>query len=361
LTNYNLFSILERNYILQEEQKPSSATVPLDADRQHQSSDPYAAERPQRYRSIVLPPDWYVVGKNKKKRSEHQVHGLISFQDLSKTISDRWKSADGEIKAYCNNIVKDQLVKYRMDQDEYKKKYGLEVFESQKKTYRKRSNSDAGKSSRKRELYEEDSMSSNSKNSYQDHAIMHQSPAQNFASQNYQNPSAGVFDTFPAASFNSAFGFLTGGYVPAGQTSFGFQDDGHYQSVAASSTPTVTNSEPASRPMSTGISMVGTLTDTDDSFNPSVYSTVATNSQSVAISSTPTVMDSKPAARQTSTGVSMVDTLADVLLGDTSESIMSTRTTDESVARNGDDELDELGVFIPVGGKVENKVNIDDL
>jgi hypothetical protein len=113
--------------------------------------------------------------------------------------------------------------------------------------------------------------------------------------------------------------------------------------------------------MSTGISMVGTLTDTDDSFNPSVYSTVATNSQSVAISSTPTVMDSKPAARQTSTGVSMVDTLADVLLGDTSESIMSTRTTDESVARNGDDELDELGVFIPVGGKVENKVNIDDL
>lgn len=151
---------------------------------------------------------------------------------------------------------------------------------------------------------------------------------------------------------------MTGGYVPAGQTSFGFQDDGHYQS---SSTPTVTNSEPASRPMSTGISMVGTLTDTDDSFNPSVYSTVATNSQSVAISSTPTVMDSKPAARQTSTGVSMVDTLADVLLGDTSESIMSTRTTDESVARNGDDELDELGVFIPVGGKVENKVNIDDL
>jgi hypothetical protein len=53
--------------------------------------------------------------------------------------------------------------------------------------------------------------------------------------------------------------------------------------------------------------------------------------------------------------------LADVLVGDTSESIMSTRTTDASVARNGDDELDELGVFIPVGGKVENKVNIDDL
>lgn len=202
-------------------------------------------------------------------------------------------------------------------------------------------------------------MSSNSKNSFQDHNIMHQSPAQNFASQNYQNPSAGAFDTFPAASFNPAFGFWTGGYVPAGQTSFGFQGDGHYQAVAASSTPTVTNSEPASRLMSTGVSMVGTLTDTDDSFNPSVYSTDATNSQSVAISSTPTVMDSKPAARQTSTGVSMVDTLADVLLGDTSESIMSTSTAGESVARkNGDD---ELGVFIPVGGNVENKVNIDDL
>ena len=97
-----------------------------------------------RYRNVQLPSDWFKVGKNRTKRREHKNHGVISFKALSKTLSDRWTAADDEVKAFCKKVAAEELKKYRKEQDEYKRKYGTDAFESQKKVYKKRSNSNAG-------------------------------------------------------------------------------------------------------------------------------------------------------------------------------------------------------------------------
>lgn len=153
LTSFNLFSILERRYILQQSQKSDSTESSAQNNNTgdcDSNSDPYGAIRPPRYRDLVLAPDWYVVGANRKKRQDHQNHGLISFQDLSNTLSGRWQTADDEIKAYCKKIANGELDNYRKQQEEYKKKYGADVFAAQKKSHkRQKSNNDNNKASSK--------------------------------------------------------------------------------------------------------------------------------------------------------------------------------------------------------------------
>ncbi|KAL3803372.1 hypothetical protein HJC23_009336 [Cyclotella cryptica] len=159
LTAYNLFCILERNYIVQQNQKISSNPNPTNAH--NADLDPYAAERPQKYRDVVLPSNWFVVGMNRKKRSDHQNHGVISFENLSKTLGDRWKAADEEVKAFCKKVADEELQRYRSDQAAYKERYGEEAFEAQKRTYRKRPKDSIDTSDGKRickedNLYNED-------------------------------------------------------------------------------------------------------------------------------------------------------------------------------------------------------------
>jgi hypothetical protein len=66
LTCYGIFSVLERNIIWQQNQKSTDEAT---------ATDPYAATRPERYRHLELPRDWFVAGKNRKKRNEHKIHG----------------------------------------------------------------------------------------------------------------------------------------------------------------------------------------------------------------------------------------------------------------------------------------------
>jgi len=135
LTAYNLFYILERNYIVQQHQKATSSILTGDVT----NIDPYASERPKRYRSVVLPSNWYVVGMNRTKRSDYKNHGLISFTHLSKTISEMWKEVDEEVKVYCKKLASQEMNRYRYEQELFKEKYGEEAFEAQKKKYNKRS------------------------------------------------------------------------------------------------------------------------------------------------------------------------------------------------------------------------------
>jgi hypothetical protein len=114
------------------------------------NQDPYVTERPKKYHDVVLPSNWYLVGMKKKKKSERQNHGVISFKSLSKTIGARWKSADEEVKTYCKKIGAEELRKYRINQASYKEKYGKDAFESQKRTYKKRSNTNSDNSGGKR-------------------------------------------------------------------------------------------------------------------------------------------------------------------------------------------------------------------
>eukprot|EP00956_Cyclotella_meneghiniana_P033058 scaffold92943_cov72-Cyclotella_meneghiniana.AAC.3 len=146
LTSFNLFSMLERKYIILQHTKQDPELEDLTANIDDLNIEPYGAQRPQRYAELVLPADWYVVGANRIKRKDHKNHGLISFMDLSKELGNRWKNADNEIKEYCKKIADGELEKYREDQEKYKKKYGKAAFDyqkKQKKVYKKRkSNSD---------------------------------------------------------------------------------------------------------------------------------------------------------------------------------------------------------------------------
>ncbi|KAL7517122.1 hypothetical protein ACHAWX_002072 [Stephanocyclus meneghinianus] len=129
LTVFNLFCILERNYIVQQNQKRSA--IPSNASTDI-NTDPYVATRPERYRDVVLPSNWYVVGMNRVKRSKHKVHGVISFNELTKQTSNRWKSVDAETKKYCEIIAVDELQRYRRDMAQYEAKIGKGCSRSSK-------------------------------------------------------------------------------------------------------------------------------------------------------------------------------------------------------------------------------------
>jgi hypothetical protein len=131
LTVFNLFSILERNFIVQQCQK--RASVPPNAATDI-NTDPYLATRPERYRDVVLPSNWYVVGMNRVKRSKHKVHGVISFNDLTKEISNRWKSVDAETKHYCEIIAANELERYQRDMATYEAIYGKVATKAEKHT-----------------------------------------------------------------------------------------------------------------------------------------------------------------------------------------------------------------------------------
>lgn len=157
LTTYNIFSILERHYILQNSPQPTATELLEEEAAVDQTLDPYHATRPPRYASILLPPEWYVVGKNRKKRQQHKNHGIIGFKKLSRMISKAWNEADASTKEYCKIISKDELAKYREEQRAYKDRYGEEAFDKQT---RKRKNAEAaergeGKKNKSTKRYEE--------------------------------------------------------------------------------------------------------------------------------------------------------------------------------------------------------------
>ena len=91
---HSLFSNLERHYILQQTEyaAPKSESAEGDEEIVDQTLDPHYARRPPRYKNVILPANWYVVGMNRKKRADHRCHGLISFRKLSTMISDAWVS-----------------------------------------------------------------------------------------------------------------------------------------------------------------------------------------------------------------------------------------------------------------------------
>ena len=142
LTVYNLFSKLERNYIVQMSGKTSLATASEGATTERPVSktqvDPYLELRPRRYRHLVLPHDWFKVGKNKTKRSSHQNHGIISFEDLSATVAEKWKTVDDETREFCERVYSDELREYQKGMTEYVELHGEEAVNAQKRTYQKK-------------------------------------------------------------------------------------------------------------------------------------------------------------------------------------------------------------------------------
>lgn len=118
-----------------------------------------AALRPPQYRHLILSTDWYVVGnkyksnasakgsetnvntsKRRAANKKKEVHGKISFLELTKLISTKWKDVcqnDPVTKEFCKKIAAGEATRYKKELEDYRNKYGVEAAKGKKRKVRK--------------------------------------------------------------------------------------------------------------------------------------------------------------------------------------------------------------------------------
>lgn len=168
-TEYNVFFQLERELLLQNAsddlEKNETAQKILSYGKEIESPD-VAALRPPQYRHLALSVDWYVVGNKYKssstkssdsvpstfapsKRSasakKKENHGKISFLELTKLISSKWREVDPVTKEFCKKIAAGEAERYKKELEEYKLRYGVEAAKGKKRKPRKSLSSEAQK------------------------------------------------------------------------------------------------------------------------------------------------------------------------------------------------------------------------
>lgn len=114
-TSYHLFFQLEREYILQTLLGYRPAISPNDIF--HPDLESYPADAPplpRRYANLVLPYDWHIPGKTKRRKRIHRKsHGKIGFHELNDRISKAWSLAENEVKNFCTQLSEIESAKYR--------------------------------------------------------------------------------------------------------------------------------------------------------------------------------------------------------------------------------------------------------
>eukprot|EP01082_Thalassiosira_pseudonana_P012263 g10940.t1 g10940 contig46:34328-36330(+) len=104
---YNLFFILERKIILRK--MGDSNPEPTSTDRVvYEGYDDIIAAippLPPRYQSLTdLPRDWFIHTKTKAPRSHKKTHGLLSFNEIARLVSDNWAKVDVETLTFLKDI-----------------------------------------------------------------------------------------------------------------------------------------------------------------------------------------------------------------------------------------------------------------
>ncbi|EJK53941.1 hypothetical protein THAOC_26522, partial [Thalassiosira oceanica] len=70
---------------------------------------------PERYRQVILPIDWHLPNKIKKRKRLHRKsHGRIGFHALNQQISRAWGNVEEEVRIFCENLAATEAAKYRM-------------------------------------------------------------------------------------------------------------------------------------------------------------------------------------------------------------------------------------------------------
>lgn len=116
LSAYHVFFQLEREYILQSMSGDAAET-----DLQEQKI--LLTNAPKRYASIKVFRDWHARPGKRQRRKHRKSHGQIGFQELSRTISQRWAEidkTDPDVKSFVQNIAKIELEEYQQDMKSYK-------------------------------------------------------------------------------------------------------------------------------------------------------------------------------------------------------------------------------------------------
>jgi len=135
-TEYHIFFQLERNYILQtpSQRNNKDDEEEVDTTITFTDIDPNASTRPLKYRDLILPNQWHSKGSRPKCRSHRKNHGKITFVELTKLISKRWREADGITKRFCRDLAERELKRYREDMKEHVELYGVEAGKTKPKT-----------------------------------------------------------------------------------------------------------------------------------------------------------------------------------------------------------------------------------
>eukprot|EP00574_Skeletonema_japonicum_P005883 CAMPEP_0201713666 /NCGR_PEP_ID=MMETSP0593-20130828/422_1 /ASSEMBLY_ACC=CAM_ASM_000672 /TAXON_ID=267983 /ORGANISM="Skeletonema japonicum, Strain CCMP2506" /LENGTH=291 /DNA_ID=CAMNT_0048202841 /DNA_START=154 /DNA_END=1029 /DNA_ORIENTATION=+ len=116
LSAYHVFFQLEREYILQ-------SMAGDDAESNMQEHKILLMNAPKRYASIKVFPDWHARPGKRQRRKHRKSHGQIGFQELSKTISQRWAEidrTDPDVKSFVQKIASIELEEYQQDMKTYK-------------------------------------------------------------------------------------------------------------------------------------------------------------------------------------------------------------------------------------------------
>lgn len=116
LSAYHVFFQLEREYILQ-------SMGGDDAETNMQEHKILLANAPKRYASVKVFKDWHARPGKRQRRKHRKSHGQIGFQELSKTISQRWAEidkTDPDVKIFVQNIANIELEEYKQDIKGYK-------------------------------------------------------------------------------------------------------------------------------------------------------------------------------------------------------------------------------------------------
>ena len=113
-TSYNLFFQLEREYIIQTLHGFQPTIASKDMFDPTNRSTYQGPPLPSRYANLVLPYDWHIPGKTRRrKRSHRKTHGKIGFHELNELISKAWSAVDTETRSYCTRLSDIDARKYK--------------------------------------------------------------------------------------------------------------------------------------------------------------------------------------------------------------------------------------------------------
>ncbi|KAL7466637.1 hypothetical protein ACHAXS_006931 [Conticribra weissflogii] len=137
-TSYNLYFTLEKERLLQEIGEGYAANPPS-----AENIDSNQSSRPAQFRHLILPKDWYVVNAERKKLRDNKKkrpppHGVLSFLELTKLVSEGWRNVDEETKRFCDGLAAQELTRYKKNVKDFISRHGEDaakhVYKKRKKT-----------------------------------------------------------------------------------------------------------------------------------------------------------------------------------------------------------------------------------
>lgn len=146
-TSYNLYFTLEKERLLQEKGEGYAANPPS-----AENIDTNQSSRPAQFRHLILPKDWYIVNAERKKLRDNKKkrpppHGVLSFLELTKLVSEGWRNVDKETKRFCDALAAQELERYKKNVEDFVSRHGEDAA---KHVYRKRKKANGASKRRNR-------------------------------------------------------------------------------------------------------------------------------------------------------------------------------------------------------------------